>query len=199
MTDMLSRIARRVSGIVGTVLLWIAIAVGVIATTAIALLTSDTGIAVWWRCPRCQRAGVWPIANIAHARTPCESSSADIANELTRCIRLAQPCVILYHDKWRKVRPYRIGRALKGSHCLVRALELSDDDGQYRTYYYDEIKLIARLPDELPYCFERKCYEPDNAIEPYLTAPTPEALYDLFEAARAANAARAQEDTHKKD
>lgn len=126
---------------------------------------------------------------------------------IRQCIALAQPCVIRYHNKWRKVRPYRLGPALRGlsdpllAHDLLRALECSVVDGQevwdYRTYRSDEVKLLASLPLELPYRFEDRCYGDDNAIgEPMITAPTPEAIGAAWEDVKAKHHLA---DTPKKD
>ncbi|MGN0856835.1 MAG: hypothetical protein ACI4QJ_05495 [Candidatus Spyradenecus sp.] len=181
MRDWLLNIARRLSDIALTVVIWTVAVIGFIVTTYITILIGGPGIAIWWTCDKCQRSGVWPIANISHARTPCESSSTDVYENLSECICLAQPCAILYDGKWRTIRPYRLGLAANGGHFLVRAIECSERaDRQapdYRTYRADKIRLISRLPAEPPYRFETRIYGPDSTIaEPMMTAPTPEAI-----------------------
>lgn len=121
-----------------------------------------------------------------HARTPCESSTTDVYENLAICISFAQPCEILYDGKWRTIRPYRLGPAAKGGHILLRAIECSGrsdpDVPDYRTYRADKIRLIARFPAELPYRFEQRIYGPDSTlVEPMITAPTPETIGIVFE------------------
>lgn len=158
-------------------------------------------------CDKCGYSAVWPFYSVGHRRTPCADSTAEVTEGIRQCIALAQPCVIRYHNKWRKVRPYRLGPALRGlsdpllAHDLLRALECSVVDGQeawgYRTYRLDEVKLLARLPLEPPYRFEPQCYGKDNTIgEPMITAPTPEAIGAVWDDIKAKYNLT---DTRKKD
>lgn len=186
MREWLLNIARKLSDIALTAAMGAVAVIGFIVTTYIATLMGGTGIFLWWSCDKCQRSGVWPIANISHARTPCESSTTDVYENLATCISFAQPCAILYDGKWRTIRPYRLGQAAKGGHILLRAIECSGradpDAPDYRTYRADKIRLIARFPAEQPYRFEQRIYGPDSTLtEPMMTAPTPETIGIVFE------------------